>query len=183
MTTETTKTETSKVLALPVLNTPEILEMILLQTDMRTLLTSAQRVCRAWLHLITESPSIQKALFFTPMKDSDRGSDAKRINPLLAEAFPPIFPPKEESKNHKFDFSDLEWTKDPSSMARFVRRDASWRRMLVQQPPPPELGLFNLYHARGGDTARCFSIPVSVFPLQQISIHPDISVVRLTPSE
>lgn len=181
MTTEATEPVTREVVTTPVLATPEILEMILLQTDMRTLLTSAQRVCRAWLHLITKSPSIQKALFFTPMKDSDRGSDTKRINPLLADAFAPIFPPKDGSEKHKFDFSNLNWTKDPSSMARFVRKDASWRRMLVQQPPLPELGLFNLYHARGGDTARCFFIPVSVFPLQQPTICPHLSVIRLTP--
>lgn len=31
------------------LNIPEILEMVLAEMDMRTLLTSTQRVCRAWL--------------------------------------------------------------------------------------------------------------------------------------
>ncbi|KAJ5389690.1 uncharacterized protein N7496_000758 [Penicillium cataractarum] len=156
---ETTESETTRVMTTPVLTTPEILEMILLHTDMRTLLTSAQRVCRDWLNLIAKSPSIQKALFFTPIKDSEWGTKEKTINPLLAESFPPIFPPKDGSRSHKFDFSDLKWTQDPSSMTRFIRKDASWRKMLVQQPPPPELGLFNLYHARGGDTAACLTIP------------------------
>lgn len=161
---ETTEPETSKVMTTPVLTTPEILEMILLQTDIRTLLTSTQRVCRDWSNLITKSPSIQKALFFTPIKDSEWGTDEKTINPLLSEAFSAIFPPKNGSENHKFDFSDLKWTQDPSSMARFIQKDASWRKMLVQQPPLPELGLFNLYHARGGDTAGCLTIPVSAVP-------------------
>jgi hypothetical protein len=57
----------------------------------------------------------------------------------------------------------LEWTKDPSSLAHFARVDASWRKMLVQQPPILELGLFRIYHARGGDSAGCSSIPVG-FP-------------------
>ncbi|KAL4954382.1 hypothetical protein BDW69DRAFT_163300, partial [Aspergillus filifer] len=52
-----------------VLETPELLEMILVQTDMRTLLISAQRVCRTWKALIDHSPSLQRALFFTPVKD------------------------------------------------------------------------------------------------------------------
>ena len=38
---------------------PEMLEAILLHTDMCTLLTSAQRVCHYWHDLIKESPSLQ----------------------------------------------------------------------------------------------------------------------------
>ncbi|OJJ30464.1 hypothetical protein ASPWEDRAFT_46060 [Aspergillus wentii DTO 134E9] len=47
---------------------PEILENILLHTDMCTLLTSAQRVCHHWHNLITESHNLQAALFFKPTK-------------------------------------------------------------------------------------------------------------------
>lgn len=146
-----------------VLNTPEILEMILVQTDIRTLLTSAQRVCREWLNLITTSPSIQKVLYFTSIKDSNGKSNETTLNPLLTEKFSPIFPAKDRPDRYGFDFSDLEWTKDPSSLAPFVRADASWRKMLVQQPPIPELGLFGLFHAMRGDSARCSKISVSIF--------------------
>ncbi|CRL20950.1 unnamed protein product [Penicillium camemberti] len=59
------------------LNIPEILEMVLVEMDMRTLLTCTQRVCRAWLNLIKASPSIQKALFFTPIKESEWGVGKK----------------------------------------------------------------------------------------------------------
>ncbi|KAJ5426327.1 ABC transporter atnG [Penicillium sp. CMV-2018d] len=44
----------------------EILELILLETDTRTLLTSAQRVCRKWHFLIQDSSDLQAALFFKP---------------------------------------------------------------------------------------------------------------------
>ncbi|KAJ3521203.1 hypothetical protein NM208_g13402 [Fusarium decemcellulare] len=38
---------------------PELLEMILLYLDMKTLLVSASRVCRRWSETMTESPKIQ----------------------------------------------------------------------------------------------------------------------------
>ncbi|KAN0070628.1 hypothetical protein V8E54_011497 [Elaphomyces granulatus] len=46
---------------------PEMLEAILLHTDMCTLLTSAQRVCHYWCDPIKEPPSLQAALFFQPV--------------------------------------------------------------------------------------------------------------------
>ena len=135
--------------------------MILLQTNIRTLLTSCLRVCRDWRNLIIKSPSIQKALFFIPIKESEWGAGEKVPNPLLAGMFPTIFPAKGDRDNRNFHFSDCAMTKDPETLDRFVRKDASWRRMLVQQPPISELGLFHIDSARGGDSAHCISIPVS----------------------
>lgn len=155
------KAFTASILTPPVLKTPEVLEMILLQTDMRTLLTSCQRVCRGWCNLVTKSPSIQKALFFTPIKESEWRVGERVPNSLLAEMFPTIFPAKGDPDNRDFHFSDCAMTKDPASLDRFVRKDASWRRMLVQQPPILELGLFHIDSGRGGDSAHCTSIPVS----------------------
>ncbi|OQE41050.1 hypothetical protein PENCOP_c005G08219 [Penicillium coprophilum] len=136
-----------------VLDTPEILEMILARVDMRTLLTSAQRVCRHWVNLISQAPSIQKILFFTPIKDSEWGVGEKTINPLLRETFPSIFPAKDRGKHHELNFSDLTMNKDTLTMFRFVRKDASWRKMLVQQPPISDIGLFNVSHGMMGDHA------------------------------
>lgn len=149
------------ILSHPALKTPEVLEMILLQTDMRTLLTSCQRVCRNWRNLITMSPSIQKALFFTSIKDSEWGVGEKIPNSLLARMFPTIFPAQGNPEDHDFEFSDCTMTKDLASLDQFVRKEASWRRMLVQQPPIQELGLFHIDSAQGGDGAYCISIPVS----------------------
>lgn len=147
-----------------VLDTPEMLEMILARVDMRTLLTSAQRVCRNWVNLISKSPSIQKALFFTPIKDSEWGMEEKIPNPLLTETFPSIFPAKDRPDRYQFDFSELTMTKDASTMARFVRQDASWRKMLVQQPPVSDIGIFHICHGMGGTSAGSSSIPVGFQP-------------------
>lgn len=147
-----------------VMDTPEILEMILSGTDMRTLLTSAQRVCRNWTSLISNSRTIQKVLFFIPINDSEWGMGEKIPNPLLTETFASFFPVKTRPDIYQFDFRDLVMTRDASTMARFVRADASWRKMLVQQPPISEIGLFHICHAMGGDSAESASIPVSLQP-------------------
>ncbi|KAJ5425299.1 hypothetical protein N7465_000369 [Penicillium sp. CMV-2018d] len=141
-----------------VLNTPEILVMILAEVDMRALLISAQRVCRTWLNLIRKSPSIQKALFFTPIKESEWGMEEKTPNPLLAETFPSFFPAKGRLMRYNFNFSDLAMTRDASAMARFVRDDASWRRMLVQQPPISDIGVLHISRTMSGDYAGSSSI-------------------------
>lgn len=45
----------------------ELLEAVLLELDMRTLLVSAQRVSKHWHAVIKHSPRIQQALFYTPV--------------------------------------------------------------------------------------------------------------------
>jgi hypothetical protein len=150
-----------------VLNTLELLDMILTRVDMRTLLTSAQRVCRNWMNLINKSPSIQKALFFTPIADSEWGMNEKTLNPLLTETFASIFPAEDRSVYYKFNFSGLALTKDAPTMDRFVRKNASWRKMLVQQPPISEMGLLHICHGMCGDNAESNSIPVSFPPTRK----------------
>ncbi|KAJ5423597.1 hypothetical protein N7491_008813 [Penicillium cf. griseofulvum] len=69
----------------------EILELILLETDTRTLLASAQRVCRKWHSLIQDSSDLQAALFFKPVNYTlPRGTPGIR-NPLLQECIWPWF--------------------------------------------------------------------------------------------
>ncbi|KAK2035111.1 F-box domain-containing protein [Colletotrichum zoysiae] len=178
-----------------VLAIPELLEAILVQVDMRTLLVSASRVSRAWKGFIDGSPALQQALFFKPVSGASRGTihglegvpfprvpraerlashtDARLINPLLAEKFDKCFfdfGPTYSFHRRANSFYELPWSSRPGpvmtipqswggriqvrpaeldeesaqtlaeSRQRFTRRGASWRRMLVSQPPPPSLG-------------------------------------------
>ncbi|KAJ0415320.1 hypothetical protein BJY00DRAFT_266627 [Aspergillus carlsbadensis] len=159
------------------LNTPEILEMILLHLDMRTLLTSGQRVCHTWTNLIRTSRLLQRALFFTPIKDSDWASEERTLNPLLAEAFPSIFPAKgvddvddntddtdddnadNDADADRFTFCALPMANNAQTLARFVRRSASWRRMLIQQPPLHDIALLHICSTRIGDSMKRSTIP------------------------
>ncbi|KAI0018343.1 hypothetical protein F4780DRAFT_527890 [Xylariomycetidae sp. FL0641] len=116
-----------------VLNTPELLEAILLQLDLRTLLVSASRVNHYFRDVISQV-ALQKALFFAP----DTRHDVL-LNPLLLDPFQlwyksdgPNFIKSRGYTIHSFRDVGLWGGRNTKA---FMRRGASWRRMLVQQPP------------------------------------------------
>lgn len=130
------------------LGTPELLEALFLQCDMRSLLTSAQRVCRQWHEIAVSSPAVQAHLYFRPEipdRSNGGGSSSSRTtsnNPLLAEVFPPFFEPFAINTSEGFwgraEIRALPLARRPGP---FMRADASWRAMHVQQPPPRALGV------------------------------------------
>ncbi|KAK4227264.1 hypothetical protein QBC38DRAFT_478060 [Podospora fimiseda] len=147
-------------------STIELLENILLQLDMRTLLTVAQRVHTHWRKVINTSPALQQHLFFRPI-NTPCGSVPRVIqNPLMASEFYPFFrtwAPKENQTiwQHRDRIlplayqptaeidSGILWGHLPgfTMMANnkrihnaYTRPEASWRRMLVSQPPPRRIG-------------------------------------------
>ncbi|KAK3312061.1 hypothetical protein B0H66DRAFT_393338 [Apodospora peruviana] len=147
-----------------VLGCPELLEHILLYLDLKSRITSAPRVCSFWFETLNHSPMLRKASFF----QADRSLDTKSgeppcINPLLQEVFGDQFFNLSNCQVDKYPFRRAEyfwklpWSSrallhlkastgsvvdvDPSCRQRsFTRNGASWRRMLVSQPPPPFLG-------------------------------------------
>lgn len=123
------------------MKTPELLEIILLHLDMRSLLTSAMGVCRQWRDLIRTSPSLRRALYF----DIDNKADEQNpsYNPLLVELFRPLFdlavmPPRRQGT----DDLVIEALPIGRRTRAFYRRNASWRRMHVRQPPVEYLGVW-----------------------------------------
>ena len=147
-----------------VLRTAELLELVLLHLDLKSRITSAPRVCSFWLETLNHSPMLRKASFF----QADQGlrttpGERPCINPLLREAFGDQFFNLSDCQVDKFPFQRAEyfwklpWSPqalphlkastgsvldvDPTCRQRsFTRAGASWRRMLVSQPPPPFLG-------------------------------------------
>lgn len=144
----------------PVVGTPELLELVLLNLDMKTRLVSASRVCKFWHATIKESPRIQRASFFQPEKPFESPEEKPELNPLLVEVFGDKFfdvGPEKPPARRAESFWKLPWA--PSALTKlkaptgsilsvepscrqesFTRAGASWRRMLVSQPPPPFLG-------------------------------------------
>lgn len=146
----------------------ELLRLILLRVDPCTLLVSALRVSRRWNAAIMGSAQLQERLFFRPVT-LRRG--ARRVQPvqnplvvLRGWMFHMLF-----YINHD-DADDLRWALEkgtaypvhvpsgPSSVvplryilheiqgslygtAAFSRRGASWRKLLLQQPPIRSFGL------------------------------------------
>ncbi|GIZ44668.1 hypothetical protein CKM354_000785900 [Cercospora kikuchii] len=126
---------------------PELVSIFLEHASTQVLL-SCQRVCLSWNETISASQRLQENLFFSPT-ESDH--DDIRINPVLSSHFSPILAPppsphEEDNENEAEVMSRLErgqmsssshlsllpWAQNSSA---FRRREASWRNMLVSQPP------------------------------------------------
>jgi hypothetical protein len=117
---------------------------------MRNLLITAPLVSKTW-QALTLSPALQRALFF----QSDGASSTPIFNPLLVEMFPPFFAPATENRwswpGTASRIMSMPWSKAPDA---FMREDASWRRMLVTQPPAQRMILKQTRHGRGGNSER-----------------------------
>jgi hypothetical protein len=136
-----------------VLYNPELLECILLHLPERDLLVNAQRVSQLWNAIITTSPTLQRILYFQPFPSED--SIKCTVNPILLLLFFPWFRSFERDTPpdyiKRLDFRNLDWNSSNAKQEAYRRKDASWRRMLVVQPP-----VLNIYIARkyyiGGPT-------------------------------
>jgi hypothetical protein len=166
-----------------VLSNPYLLEMIILQLDIRTLLMSAQLVCHTWGSTITSSSSIQQALFFRALPRGSSNAVEKTYNPLLAELFPSFFPQDPSPSAPKnwgdediretsssidgkvtlnFALSSLDMVRHPEKMDAYLRKDASWRRMLVQQPPALSVSYLKFTDGQGGGSWKHYKIPCDI---------------------
>ncbi|KAJ6538562.1 hypothetical protein DFH09DRAFT_79119 [Mycena vulgaris] len=130
-----------------VIFTPELLELVLSYLPMRDLLITAPLVSKTW-QAITLSPALQRALFFQPDP-----SAARVQNPLLAEMFPPFFAPERDGHwpGKASSIKSMPWSKAPDA---FKREEASWRRMLVIQPPAQKMTVTETCHGEDGDSER-----------------------------
>ncbi|OMP82629.1 hypothetical protein BK809_0006939 [Diplodia seriata] len=155
-----------------VLQTTELLELILAALPIKDLLL-AQRVCRRFASLIQTSTALQQALFFLPLPASSTRAPATtpalplrsypsgalvtetwERNPLLASAFPPWFDRQAPGSIYSPPFyHPAAFETLPLNAARdaYLRPEASWRRMLVTQPPATALGVSRYTHGMGGD--------------------------------
>jgi hypothetical protein len=113
-----------------VTQTPELIELTLALLPIRDLLVTAPLVSKLW-QALTLSPTLQRALFF----EADPTASASHAvqNPLLAELFQPFFAPTPLTwPGTASSILAMPWAQAPDA---FKRADASWRRMLVTQPP------------------------------------------------
>ncbi|KAH6687162.1 hypothetical protein F5X68DRAFT_261400 [Plectosphaerella plurivora] len=137
----------------PIFSIPEILEFIFLYLDMADLLVSVNRVSRLWHHVVNGPPSLRQILHFDPISmqglsgpmEEDGTTPRPELvqNALLAANFGPRF-----FKSPRPPVAGMRWTpwdsgsscSTPADVRQaFSRSGASWRRMLVSQPPPPRL--------------------------------------------
>ncbi|KAH7360829.1 hypothetical protein BKA65DRAFT_547540 [Rhexocercosporidium sp. MPI-PUGE-AT-0058] len=141
-----------------VLSTPELLENILRHLPFHDLLVHAQRVNRTFNDVISSSLPIQKSLFFLPAPDQVepqpcpflRASSNTRFVDRRVQDWDQV---QRESRkqghkrpHHRGEWLDdsgiMPYSRNAASSARkeaVAREDASWRRMLIIQPPIKEV--------------------------------------------
>lgn len=126
----------------------KILKSIFLTLDQRTLLIGAIRVCKQWHSTIFESTPLRAHLFLHPSAAPTNATAPRRhdVNPLLQSAFPLFFelPTPRPSVWASFAHQPTALPHAPlarQNLSAITRRGASWRRMLVCQPPVTKLGV------------------------------------------
>jgi hypothetical protein len=137
----------------------ELLELFLQQCSLRVLL-NCTLVCRTWSQIIRKSTVLQEHLFLQPAPA--REGVKPTLNPMLAY-FAPILVAKSTSEDitcnadyvHREDLTSLPWARDTSmdapSRRAFARKEASWRLMLVSQPPTSRIDWWHKYTHRRSD--------------------------------
>ncbi|KAF2737890.1 hypothetical protein EJ04DRAFT_510066 [Polyplosphaeria fusca] len=124
-----------------VIQTPELLEAILLQLPPAALLR-AQCLSRYIHTMIKDSPSLQQYLFQRAAHAAPSG--AWSINPLFKKPFLPWLVILKDVRELRlipgFDsLHMLDWTQTVEQRDQFLRPEASWRTMFFIQPPPTKL--------------------------------------------
>lgn len=114
---------------------PELLELILLQADVRSILAMMQ-VCKSIRsHFRTTSANLRIALFYLPDTDTTRqyrtqfGVRDTPFAPFTVSVRP----------------RGIEATFDFSSGSSFPRVSRRWQRMLISQPPVKQMGVYRIH--------------------------------------
>jgi hypothetical protein len=137
-----------------VLATPELLEAILSHLPPHALLF-AQLISRSFHTAVTTSPTLQRLLFLraAPLDAPHTWT----LNPLLRDLFTPFFVFGLSAYGTvQQDHSSIRLMKcfaTKGSNDVFLSKDATWRSMLVLQPPPKVLKVTRFVHAQARDIA------------------------------
>jgi hypothetical protein len=140
-----------------VLTIPELVSAILLHLPLQDLLVNAQLVSHSWNHLIKTSIPLQQHLFFCPLpspKHENKSSQPPHFNPLLQTSFPSWFTNKSTRFGRGDQFETLPWKDSPKRVEAYMRKGASWRKMLPIQPPAKNFEVVKHSHYQMGNKVQ-----------------------------
>ncbi|KAI9646570.1 hypothetical protein NHQ30_004565 [Ciborinia camelliae] len=137
-----------------VFSIPELLHDILSHLPQSCLLVTVPLVCKTWAIALT-SPELERALWFR----SATHNGPSTWSSLLEKHFGIFFDFSVLSKRRVLDsraFDSLTWKRN---LEAFKRADASWRNMLVFQPPCYQFAIVRFKHDRGGLSQEKVTLP------------------------
>jgi hypothetical protein len=134
--------------AAKVLGTTELLELIFLEPDQRSLRTTLPRVCKAFQQTILGSTKLQRSLHNKPNWKQTKFSPAPIPPSAMAftthrnglfdhDTAPAIHPSSRHRFNMRFNPEAVAWAANPYSTT-----NAAFRNMLVCQPPVVAVEIF-----------------------------------------
>lgn len=141
-----------------------------LHTAPPLVLLKCHRVCKLWNEIISDSEICQQNLFLEPVeRDDAEGPMVPRLNPILWECFGPVLAcgtSKNKPDSQPCSYEDLlklPWARDGDSMdapARlaYARGEASWREMLVSQPPIRRLDWWHYWRTEDEESNAQYSM-------------------------
>lgn len=150
----------------------ELVLHFLLQAD-TAVMVNCQRVCRLWNDMIEKEEALQEILFLLPSSHTQAATTVK-LNEILFTHFRPLLGPctthKISQDQHILqtstaryeDLIKLSWARDGTSLdsrsrKAFSRREASWRRMLVSQPPIRQLDWWHQWECEARMTEQAYA--------------------------
>ncbi|KAJ7688207.1 hypothetical protein B0H14DRAFT_3533436 [Mycena olivaceomarginata] len=119
-----------------VISTTELLEHILAELPLRDLLVSAPLISKIW-RAVTFSPTLQHVLLFDTLVPAFASSERKNNTAAC--------PGNTDS------LTAMPWARSPEA---FKRAEASWRRMLVTQPPVQSVVIKQTSYGPAGESDR-----------------------------
>ncbi|VUC21615.1 unnamed protein product [Clonostachys rosea] len=162
--------------------TEELFDDILLRLPIELILTAVQRVSKTWQRQIESSHRLQRHLFLRPdnSKTLQETQGDCIINPLLYKHFGPMLGRREEQSGgtdvvasqprarrlgmgYDMHLSIADMSGGRVQHKRFACAGASWRRMLISQPPPRNVGYIE--YAENGRAERYWDAPFDVLTI------------------
>jgi hypothetical protein len=118
----------------------ELAEAIFLELPVRQILVNVQRVCRQWKAVVDGSTPLQQALFFKPTTTEPLSLVENRQFPYWeSKNFKTADPGGTERKRHLAELPVItQIVHDHQELLKITALsypNASWRRMLLTQPP------------------------------------------------
>ncbi|KAK4506085.1 hypothetical protein PRZ48_004050 [Zasmidium cellare] len=148
------------------LQEPAILHLIFLHLNLnQPSLLQAQKVCRTWRKTILTSKTLLKVLSLHPRipahATAQEDTDPSTLDPLLSDIFlsflnwgPQSWDGHRGNTGPWIWTAEKNWTSDLSKYEKFRYPEASWRKMLPWNDPPPTQLQVHVEGSQGGTVAR-----------------------------